>query len=96
MARVGRTAPDSARIVGTALGGSALGLIEVIATCARKRDADGIDAGLYQKTSDRVLDDWSRFFQIELTPDGVEQSLMIASNYALRGADSVTSPRPWS
>jgi len=74
---------------GILLGGSTLGLIEVTATCARKRAAGAIDAVRFQRIEDDLLDDWSGFFQMDVTPDVVERSLRLASVGALRGADSV-------
>jgi len=61
----------------------------VTATCARKRTAGAIDAVRFQQIEDDLLDDWSGFFQMELTPEVVERSLELASIWALRGADSV-------
>jgi predicted nucleic acid-binding protein len=74
---------------GILLGGSTLGLVEVTATCARKRTAGAIDAVRFQQIEADLLDDWSGFFQMELTPDVVERSLELARTMALRGADSV-------
>src|ERR1035438_7384446 len=71
------------------MGSSTLGLIEGMATFARKRTAYAIDAVRFQQIENDVLDDWSGFFQMELTQDVVEQSLELASTCALRGADSV-------
>ncbi len=71
------------------LGGSTLGLIEVTATCARKRTAGAIDAVRFQQIETDLLDDWNGFFQMGLTPDVVERSLGLAKIRALRGADSV-------
>jgi len=71
------------------LGGSTLGLIEVTATCARKRNAGAIDGARFQEIKNRLLEDWNGFFQLELTPEVVERSLDLASTFALRGADSV-------
>jgi predicted nucleic acid-binding protein len=74
---------------GTLLGSSTLGLIEVTATCARKRAAGAIDAVRFQQIEAGLLDDWSGFFQVELTQDVLDRSLELAGIWALRGADSV-------
>jgi len=71
------------------LGGSTLGLIEVTATCARKRTAGAIDADRFQQIETGLLDDWNGFFQMELTSEVVQRSLEVASTLGLRGADSV-------
>jgi predicted nucleic acid-binding protein len=71
------------------LGGSTLGLIEVTATCARKRTAGAIDAVRFQQIEIDLLNDWNGFFQIELTSEVVQRSLEVASTLGLRGADSV-------
>lgn len=74
---------------GSALGASTLGLIEVTATCARKRDAGALGAARFQEITDRLRNDWNGFFQMELTSDVVERSLDLAGTFGLRGADSV-------
>jgi predicted nucleic acid-binding protein len=71
------------------LGGSTLGLIEVTATCARKRTTGAIDPLRSRQIEASLLSDWTGFFQMELTPDVVERSLALARDFALRGADSV-------
>ncbi|MGD0776525.1 MAG: type II toxin-antitoxin system VapC family toxin [Candidatus Solibacter sp.] len=70
-------------------GGSTLGLIEVMATCARKRTAGAIDAVRFQQIESDLLDDWNGLFQMELTSGVVQRSLELASTFGLRGADSV-------
>ena len=57
------------------MGASTLGLIEVTATCARKRTAGAIDAGRFQQIEIDLLEDWKGLFQVDLTPDIVERSL---------------------
>jgi len=74
---------------GILMGASTLGLIEVTATCARKRTAGAIDAARYQQIEIDLLDDWNGLFQVGLTPEIVEGSLDVARTHALRGADSV-------
>ena len=65
--------------VGTPLGGSTLGSIEVTATFARKRTAGEIDAGRFRQIETAPLDDCDGVFQMELTPDVVERSLALVS-----------------
>ena len=72
---------------GILMGASTLGLIEVTATCARKRTAGAIDAGRFQQIEIDLLEDWKGLFQVDLTPDIVERSLDVARTHALRGAD---------
>jgi predicted nucleic acid-binding protein len=72
---------------GILMGASMLGLIEVTATCARKRTAGAIDAGRFQQIEIDLLEDWKGLFQVDLTPDIVERSLDVARTHALRGAD---------
>lgn len=72
---------------GIPMGASTLGLIEVTATCARKRTAGAIDAGGFEQIVSDLLDDWDGLFQVDLTPEVVEQSLQVARSCALRGAD---------
>ena len=74
---------------GVLFGASTLGLLEVMATCARKLGAAATGEASFQQIEADVLDDWSGFFQMELTPDVVERSLDVARLHALRGADSV-------
>ena len=71
------------------LGGSTLGLIEVMATSARKRAAGAIDAVRFQQIERDLRDDWNGMFQIELTSGVVQRSLELARTVGLRGADSV-------
>ena len=75
------------------LGGSTLGLIEVTATCARKRTAGAIDAVRFQQIEDDLLDDWSGFFQMELTPEVVERSLELGASGHCAALTACTSPR---
>jgi len=72
---------------GMLMGASTLGLIEVAATCARKRTAGAIDAGRFQQIEIDLLDDWEGMFQVGLTAETVERSLEVVRTCALRGAD---------
>ena len=72
---------------GSLMGASTLGLIEVTATCARKRTAGAIDAARFQQIEIDLLDDWNGLFQVGLSPEVVHRSLDVARTHALRGAD---------
>jgi predicted nucleic acid-binding protein len=72
---------------GMLMGASTLGLIEVAATCARKRAAGAIDATRFQQIELDLLDDWEGMFQVDLTAETVERSLEVARTRALRGSD---------
>lgn len=72
---------------GILMGASTLGLIEIAATCARKRTAGAIDAARFQQIETDLLDDWKGLFQVDLAPEVIEQSLDVARTHALRGAD---------
>jgi len=74
---------------GMLMGASTLGVIEVAATCARKRTAGAIDATRFQQIELDLLDDWEGMFQVELTAETVERSLKVARASALRGADCI-------
>ena len=69
---------------GILLGSSTLGLIEVTATCARKRTADAIDAVRFQQIEAGLLDDWSGFF-----PAAIKAGLAV-----LDPQEQVESSRP--
>lgn len=68
---------------------STLGLIEVAATCARKRAAGVQDAGRDSRIEIDLLEDWEGLFQMDLTVETLDRSLEVARTYALRGADCV-------
>ncbi len=66
-----------------------LGLIEVLATLARKRRSGEIEPNLYQIKLQEVDADWERFIQIQLTSEIVEISKSLTNRFALRGADAI-------
>ena len=74
---------------GILMGASTLGLIEVTATCARKRTAGAIDTARFQQIETDLLNDWTGLFQVDLAPVVIERSLDVARTHALRGADCV-------
>ena len=68
---------------------ASLGLIEVMATLARKRKARDIDLLSFEQKVQELEEDWERFIQIQLTTETMDLAKDLAKNMALRGADAV-------
>ena len=68
---------------------ASLGLIEVMATLARKRKARDIDLLSFQRKVQELEEDWRRFIQIQLTTETIDRAKDLARDMALRGADAV-------
>jgi predicted nucleic acid-binding protein len=68
---------------------ASLGLIEVVATLARKRKARDIDLLSFEQKVQELEEDWGRFIQIQLTTETMDLAKDLARNMALRGADAV-------
>lgn len=68
---------------------SVLGLVEVVATLARKCRAAEITREDFEAKTAEIERDWQRFVQIELTLSGLDQAKDAAARLALRGADAV-------
>jgi predicted nucleic acid-binding protein len=68
---------------------ASLGLIEVIATLARKRKAGEIDPLLSEQKARELEEDWRSFIQVQLTAEAVDKARDLARESALRGADAV-------
>ena len=68
---------------------ASLGLIEVMATLARKRKARDIDLLSFEQKVQELEEDWVRFIQIQLTIETMDLAKDLAKNMALRGADAV-------
>lgn len=66
-----------------------LGVVEVIATLARKRKAVEINLELFEQKAQELDDDWSRFVQVQLTTEVVDLARQSAHALALRGADAI-------
>lgn len=66
-----------------------LGLIEVMATLARKRKAGGIDLPILEQKIQELEEDWEHFIQVQLTDEAVKVAKELAKELALRGADAV-------
>lgn len=68
---------------------SSLGLIEVMATLARKLKAREIDPPLFEEKAQELEEDWDRFIHVHLTVEAVEIARKLAKKLALRGSDAV-------
>lgn len=66
-----------------------LGLIEVMATLARKRKAGEIDLSILEQKIQELEEDWEHFIQVQLTDEAVKVAKELAKELALRGADAV-------
>ena len=73
----------------TKLACSALGLIEVIATLARKCKAGEIAPSSFEQKVQDLEDDWRHFIHIHLTAEAVDTAKEQARVWALRGADAI-------
>lgn len=67
---------------------ASLGVVEVIATLARKCKAGEIKRDLLEQAQE-LDDDWKRFVQIQFTIETENQARLLAMNLALRGADAI-------
>lgn len=74
---------------GEPLACSYLGVVEVIATFARKHKAGEINASELSEKEAALEEDWNSFIQIQLTAEVMEFARETAKNLALRGADAV-------
>jgi len=68
---------------------SVLGLIEVMATLARKCKAGEIVPSSFEQKVQDLEDDWERFIRIQLTAEAVDTAREQARVRALRGADAI-------
>lgn len=68
---------------------ASLGLIEVIATLARKEKGREIDSSMLEQKRQELESDWERFLQIHMTVEVVHIAKTVAKELALRGADAV-------
>ena len=69
--------------------GSTLGLIEVIATLARKQKSREISSSSFEQKVHELEEDWGHFIQIQLTVEAVGIAKETAKDFALRGADAI-------
>jgi predicted nucleic acid-binding protein len=68
---------------------ASLGLVEVMATLARKQKARELAAAQFAQKTQTLERDWDRFIQIHFTPEAVYLASESARKLALRGADAV-------
>lgn len=68
---------------------ASLGLIEVMATLARKQKAGEIDLSLFEQKTHELEEDWKNFIQVQLTVEAVNLAKKLAKELALRGADAI-------
>jgi predicted nucleic acid-binding protein len=68
---------------------ASLGLIEVMATLARKGKAQEINSSVLNQKVQELEEDWQRFIQVQLTTEAVDIAKELARDLALRGADAV-------
>jgi len=68
---------------------SSLGLVEVMATLARKRKANEIDNSAFEQKIRELEEDWKNFIQIHFVARVVDRAKEATKRYALRGADAV-------
>ncbi len=68
---------------------SVLGVVEVVATLARKAKAREITRKDFEAKAAEIDRDWRTFIQIELTLEAVKDAREAAAEFTLRGADAV-------
>lgn len=68
---------------------ASLGLIEVMATLARKGKAQEIDPSMLGQKARELEEDWECFIEIHLTAEAVDIAKKLARKLAPRGADAV-------
>ena len=68
---------------------ASLGLVEIIATLARKRKAREISQSRLEQKAQELEEDWECFVQVQLTNEVVDSAKNLAKRLALRGADSI-------
>lgn len=68
---------------------ASLGLVEVMATLARKRKAQKIGLSSLEQKTHELEEDWERFIQVQLTAEAMVLAKELAREMALRGADAI-------
>jgi len=68
---------------------ASIGLIEVIATLARKCKSGAITLSILEQKIRNIENDWEHFIQIDLTAEVIESAKKLAKELALRGADAI-------
>ena len=85
----GTEATQALFVEGAVLACASLGIVEVLATLARKRKARQINETQFQQKQIEVESDWQQFIQVQLSPDVLTNALILTANLSLRGADAV-------
>lgn len=65
------------------------GLVEVMATLARKHKAEEIDSVTFEQKAQELEEDWESFVQIRFATELVHRAKEVAKQQALRGADAI-------
>ncbi len=68
---------------------ASLGVVEVMATLARKHKAKQLADADFEEHSENLIEDWDDFIQIHFTPEAVLFARESAYRMALRGADAI-------
>jgi len=68
---------------------ASLGMIEVMATLARKCKAREIGSPIFEKKTQELEADWEHFIHVQLTAEVVDMAKTSAKELALRGADAI-------
>ena len=74
---------------GPRLACASLGLIEVVATLARKAKAGELVPDVLREKVAQAKKDWKAFTEIHLTSEVAELAQEVAQTHALRGADAI-------
>ncbi len=68
---------------------STLGLVEIVATIARKRKAGDLREPDWVLVTGRLRQDWERFYQVPLSAAVIDSAVHVAEKEALRGSDAL-------
>lgn len=66
-----------------------LGLIEVMATLARKGKGPGLPQATLNQQAFALQQDWQLFIKINLTSSVIQPAVDVTKTFALRGADAI-------
>src|SRR5207245_10740249 len=66
-----------------------LGVVEVVATLARKRKVVQLDRSKFEEKTQQVVEDWRHFIQVKIENEVVDLARDLAGRLALRGADAI-------
>ncbi len=68
---------------------ASLGLVELIASAARKVKAGDISASDFGEMIRKARANWKRFLRIHLTREVIDIAIEVAAKWALRGSDAI-------